>query len=110
MATREENLKKINDELEKLDDEQLEQVAGGTFNETTHLQAAIGWLPSRFNYVVYKDIPQYLKEHYNIDVTLYYENTNDRGDHWHNQEDANIYSRNGQTLTHQEVIDIIGKK
>ena len=29
MTTREENLKKINDELEKLDDEQLEQVAGG---------------------------------------------------------------------------------
>ena len=34
MATREENLKKINDELEKLDDEQLEQVAGGTHTET----------------------------------------------------------------------------
>lgn len=31
MANREENLKKINDELEKLNDEQLEQVAGGTF-------------------------------------------------------------------------------
>ena len=29
MATREENLTKINDELEKLSDEQLEQVAGG---------------------------------------------------------------------------------
>ena len=29
MATREENLKKINDELEKLSDEQLEKVAGG---------------------------------------------------------------------------------
>ena len=29
MATREENLKKINAELEKLSDEQLEQVAGG---------------------------------------------------------------------------------
>ena len=29
MATRDENLKKINDELEKLDDEQLEKVAGG---------------------------------------------------------------------------------
>ena len=29
MATREENLKKINDELEKLDDEQLEQITGG---------------------------------------------------------------------------------
>ena len=30
MATREENLKKINDELEKLNDEQLEQIAGGS--------------------------------------------------------------------------------
>ena len=31
MATREENLKKINAELEKLDDEELEKVAGGSF-------------------------------------------------------------------------------
>jgi len=31
MATREENLKKINDELEKLDDEELEKVAGGFY-------------------------------------------------------------------------------
>ena len=29
MATREENLKKINDELGKLNDEELEKVAGG---------------------------------------------------------------------------------
>ena len=29
MATREENLKKINEQLEKLDDEQLEEIAGG---------------------------------------------------------------------------------
>ena len=29
MTKREENLKKINDELEKLDDEQLEQITGG---------------------------------------------------------------------------------
>lgn len=29
MATREENLKKINSELERMSDEQLEQVAGG---------------------------------------------------------------------------------
>ncbi|MBR2518206.1 MAG: hypothetical protein IKE46_00245 [Selenomonadaceae bacterium] len=34
MATREENLKKINDELEKLSDEQLEEVAGGTWHQT----------------------------------------------------------------------------
>ena len=31
MATREENLKKINEELEKLDDEELEKVAGGFY-------------------------------------------------------------------------------
>ena len=35
MATREENLKKINDELEIMSDEELEQVAGGRFDETT---------------------------------------------------------------------------
>ncbi len=29
MATRAENLKKINDELEKLSDEELEEIAGG---------------------------------------------------------------------------------
>ena len=29
MATREENLKKINDKLEKLNDDELEKVAGG---------------------------------------------------------------------------------
>ncbi len=33
MATREENLKKINAELEKLNDAELEQVAGGTMEE-----------------------------------------------------------------------------
>lgn len=31
MANREENIKKINEELEKLSDEELEKVAGGGF-------------------------------------------------------------------------------
>ena len=31
MANRDENIKKINDELEKLDDDQLDKVAGGGF-------------------------------------------------------------------------------
>ena len=34
MTTREENLKKINEQLEQLSDEQLEQVAGGTRTQT----------------------------------------------------------------------------
>ncbi len=33
MATREENLKKINEELEKLDDDELDKVAGGYYWE-----------------------------------------------------------------------------
>ena len=35
MATREENLKKINADLEKLSDDELEQVAGGSIRDTT---------------------------------------------------------------------------
>ncbi len=35
MANREENLKKISAELEKLSDEELEQVAGGTIPQTS---------------------------------------------------------------------------
>ena len=33
MATREENLKKINEELEKLSDEELDNVAGGGYSK-----------------------------------------------------------------------------
>ena len=41
MATREENLKKINADIEQLSDEELEQVAGGTRAETQELLANI---------------------------------------------------------------------
>ena len=34
MANREENIKKINDELEQMSEEELDQVAGGTYNNT----------------------------------------------------------------------------
>ena len=36
MVSREENLKKINAEIEKLDDEELENVAGGTYLESAN--------------------------------------------------------------------------
>ena len=36
MATRDENLKKINAELEQLSDDELEKVAGGTVTETAN--------------------------------------------------------------------------
>ena len=41
MATRKENIKKINAELEKMSDEELEAVAGGTVGEFEELTKAI---------------------------------------------------------------------
>lgn len=46
MATREENLKKINEELEMMSDEELELVAGGTptgISADTCIMAALGY-------------------------------------------------------------------
>ena len=40
MATREENIKKINDELEKLSDDELEKVAGGDLLRKSHYEKA----------------------------------------------------------------------
>ncbi|MBR6014280.1 MAG: hypothetical protein IK062_10970 [Selenomonadaceae bacterium] len=48
MATREENLKKINDELEKMSDEELEKVAGGCIGQTaadSYILSEIGLCP-----------------------------------------------------------------
>ena len=39
MATREENLKKLNDELEKLSDEELDKVAGGFCDVPSDIKA-----------------------------------------------------------------------
>jgi len=41
MATREENLKKINDELEKLTDEELDDVAGGLWRKKINDEKAL---------------------------------------------------------------------
>ena len=42
MANREENLKKINVELEMLSDEELEKIAGGIFGKTAEKKNLIG--------------------------------------------------------------------
>ena len=41
MASREENLKKINDALEQLSDEEVEKVAGGYLSELADISAAM---------------------------------------------------------------------
>lgn len=45
MATREENLKKINEQLEQLSDEELEKVAGGVTDIPTSIQIGIPLIP-----------------------------------------------------------------
>ncbi len=56
MATREENLKKINDELEQLSDEELEDVAGGAKNPFAEVPGGVEipitgifWKPPEIN-------------------------------------------------------------
>ena len=63
MATREENLKKINAELEQLSDEELDQVAGGGYGETSDdgrflyeyglVDEKRGWGPTLLNWREY---------------------------------------------------------
>ena len=51
MATREENLKKINDELEQMSDDELEQIAGGTAKEAKLFRKTAvekGWALSEY--------------------------------------------------------------
>ena len=43
MATREENLKKINAELEQLSDEELEKVAGGYTGDADYVNKDFGY-------------------------------------------------------------------
>ena len=112
MATREENLKKINDELEKLSDEELDNVAGGTNGEYKELRKLLPTtLKSRkmryhgtvsTNHMMNPDeVSGWLKENLNIDAQI------DNGP-WYNPFDSagnpNVYSRNGQSLTHAQVM------
>ena len=116
MATREENLKKINDELEKMSDEELDQVAGGTngeYKELRRLLPGISQTSLRYReeletyeetwvrYMKPHEVAGWLKQNLNIDAIV------DDGA-WYNPLDSagnsNVYRRNGQSLTHAQVI------
>ena len=109
MATRDKNLKKINDELEKLSDDELEQVAGGTNGEYKELRNIVSnYVSEKYYYAddnaIYLDpdeVEDWLKENLNINANI------DNGA-WYNPFDSagnsNVYSRNGQSLTHAQVV------
>ena len=123
MATREENLKKINEELEQLSDEELDKIAGGTYSETQSLRKAIGEVvtvhgftgnfnnPVTFKRNLFIDeVAPYLKKTYGIDSKLDCGEYDSASHDFVTEGGANKYSLNGKSLTHQQVLDIIAGK
>ena len=112
MATREENLKKINDELKKLSDEELDEVAGGTTNEwgelaryfhkRYHSNAPRNSWKHTWRHLTTGEIERYLDRD-GIEAKVYKNN-------WYNLfgigADKNVYKdkNTGESLTHEEVM------
>ena len=106
-----------------MNDNELEKVAGGTTSEVGELSKAIGEIypvngfqgdfshPVTFNtYLPIDEIAPYLKKTYGIDAKLNLGKYNPAAHDFVTEGNANKYSRNGQTLTHQQVLDIIKGK
>ncbi len=111
MATREENIQKINNQLEQLSDEELEQVAGGSQDELAQLVRAM-----RDNKKVGFDEGEYLfgsLERWEYLANQRLDKLGINADiHWSifsTTDCPNSYTdkANGKTLTHQEVLDRI---
>ena len=110
MATREENLKKINAELEKLSDDELDKVSGGTVGEYDELRDLFGTVKRRVvgrrrsvhtfeGRLDDEEIKSWLRSNLNIDAQINYK----RWFPWQDG-DPNVYTRNGQSLTHEQVV------
>ncbi|MBR1646421.1 MAG: hypothetical protein IJ685_06555 [Selenomonadaceae bacterium] len=115
MATREENLKKINDQLEMLSDDELDNVSGGYLSETIDIVSAIGPVASGHGtnekgYLRLSSVARYLRNRYGIEATLGGTIEESDGLRAMIEGTANQYSRNGQTLTHRQVMDIINHR
>ena len=118
MATREENLKKINAGLEAMSDEELEQIAGGTVGELEDLTKAMVNNPvlkglgkfsahvPRANGLVADEIEKILSEQLNIDANI---SLGLFGTGLGSKKNIYRDMQTGQYITHQEVLDRIAK-
>ena len=116
MTTREENLKKINAELEQLSDEELEKVAGGTVGELEDLTKAIVSNPTlQFlgkanshipgaNRLVADAVEGILKDHLNIDADI---SLGAFGTGAGSAKNTYRDMETGKYMTHAEVLDRI---
>ena len=109
MATREENIKKIDAELEAMSDEELEQVAGGTYNNTAADSRALNelgfnisgrsagetfWMPT-FNKTADEVANIFSKYGVSVDQS------------WGAKD--NVYKYEGKTISRQEAFQIVSK-
>lgn len=86
---------------EKLSDEQLDNVAGGTVRESWEIfQVLKQKTDVRMGLW---DLPDYLKKNYGIDAKIDGYPDFDEGN-------PNVYNLNGEPLTHQQVLNIIKSK
>ncbi|MBR6013415.1 MAG: hypothetical protein IK062_06495 [Selenomonadaceae bacterium] len=86
-------------ENEKFSDEKLEKVVGGSLREISEICSLV---KRKFNVGLgFYDVPDYLKKNYGINVKI-------SGDPYTlNPDEENVYSINGEVVTHKQVIDII---
>lgn len=101
---------------EILSDEELDNVAGGTSEETIAMINAIGYVRERTNYgdgrkfytlLPPDEVASYLKKTFNIDATINLGRFNDDVHQFEMGGKPNEYSINGKSLTQRQVLDII---
>ena len=106
--------KKIFEE-EMLSDEDLDNVAGGTYDECYEIVMAVGkvvehnGLTGKFMWYLdgNPETADYLKKTYNIDAELSGYLAPGAGGGYSIDGVANIYKINGKQISHQQVLDII---
>ena len=110
--------KKILEE-EMLSDEELDKVAGGTYDECSEIVMAVGKVVEHNGFIDNKpgkfmwyldgnpETADYLKKTYNIDAELSGYLAPGAGGGYPIDGVANIYKINGKQISHQQVLDII---
>ena len=82
MTTREENIKKINAQLEQLDDAQLEQVAGGTFTSNKYSERMYNEVGIQTNYHFFEKDSFFIKDANGDYQSITYEQANWAVEYW----------------------------
>lgn len=98
-------------ENEILSDDELDNVSGGTTHETLEIISYIGKVycagTNESGYLKPESVARYLKLRYGIDATISWDITKTDYGTCLGEGSPNQYSRDGQTINHQQVMAII---